>query len=72
MIYLFGPKAVMPYRLVYVVAFFWAAIEDTTVIWNLSAVAIVLMTLPNLFGITILAKEMKDTVKDYWKDPEHK
>ncbi|WGL17033.1 AGCS family amino acid carrier protein [Microbulbifer bruguierae] len=72
MIYLFGPKAVMPYRLVYVVAFFWAAVEDTTVIWNLSAVAIVLMTLPNLFGITILAKEMKDTVKDYWKDPSHK
>ena len=72
MIYLFGPKAVMPYRLVYVVAFFWAATEDTTIIWNLSAVAIVLMTLPNLFGISILAKEMKDTVKDYWKDPSHK
>ncbi len=72
MIYLFGPKAVMPYRLVYVVAFFWAAVEDTTIIWNLSAVAIVLMTLPNLFGISILAKEMKDTVKDYWKDPSHK
>ncbi|AOS98013.1 Amino-acid carrier protein AlsT [Microbulbifer aggregans] len=72
MIYLFGPKAVMPYRLVYVLAFFWAAIEDTTIIWNLSAVAIVIMTLPNLFGITILAREMKDTVKEYWKDPSHK
>ncbi|HEY8568043.1 amino acid carrier protein [Microbulbifer sp.] len=72
MIYLFGPKSVMPYRLVYVVAFFWAAIEDTTIIWNLSAVAIVLMTLPNLFGISVLAREMKETVKDYWKDPSHK
>ncbi|SHE64541.1 alanine or glycine:cation symporter, AGCS family [Microbulbifer donghaiensis] len=72
MIYLFGPKAVMPYRLVYVIAFYWAAVEDTTVIWNLSAVAIVIMTLPNLFGISVLAKEMKDTVKEYWKDPSHK
>ncbi|WP_323844437.1 amino acid carrier protein [Microbulbifer magnicolonia] len=72
MIYLFGPRAVMPYRLVYVVAFFWAAIEDTTIIWNLSAVAIVIMTLPNLFGISVLAKEMKDTVKEYWRDPRHK
>lgn len=72
MIYLLGPKAVMPYRLVYVVAFFWAAIEDTTVIWNLSAVAIVIMTLPNLFGISVLAREMKGTVKEYWKDPSHK
>ncbi|SDK16296.1 alanine/glycine:cation symporter family protein [Microbulbifer yueqingensis] len=72
MIYLLGPRAVMPYRLVYVLAFFWAAIEDTTIIWNLSAVAIVIMTLPNLFGISVLAREMKDTVKDYWKDPSHK
>ena len=72
MIYLFGPRAVMPYRLVYVLGFFWAAIEDTTVIWNLSAVAIVIMTLPNLFGISILAREMKGTVKEYWKDPSHK
>ncbi|WP_193164349.1 alanine/glycine:cation symporter family protein [Microbulbifer hainanensis] len=71
-IYLFGPRAVMPYRLVYVVAFFWAAKADTTLVWHLSAVAIVLMTLPNLFGISILAKEMKQTVKDYWKDPSHK
>lgn len=72
MIYLFGPKAVMPYRLVYVLAFFWAAVADTTLIWNLSAVAIVLMTLPNLYGITVLAKEMKQTVKEYWDDPRHK
>ncbi|MCH9692326.1 MAG: sodium:alanine symporter family protein [Gammaproteobacteria bacterium] len=72
MIYLFGPRAIMPYRLVYVLAFFWAAIEDTTIIWNLSLVTIVLMTLPNLFGISMLAPEMKRTVKEYWKDPEHK
>ncbi|GMG88274.1 alanine/glycine:cation symporter family protein [Biformimicrobium ophioploci] len=67
MTYLFGPRAVMPYRLVYVIAFFWAAIEDTTVIWNLSAVAIVVMTLPNLFGISVLHREMKSTVNKYWE-----
>lgn len=72
MIYLFGPRAVMPYRLVYVIAFFWAASADTTLVWHLSAVAIVLMTLPNLFGISMLAKEMKQTVKEYWQDPSHK
>jgi len=71
-IYLFGPKAVMPYRLVYVLGFFWAATADTTLVWHLSAVAIVLMTLPNLFGITVLHKEMKETVKEYWRDPNHK
>jgi AGCS family alanine or glycine:cation symporter len=26
------------------------------------------MTLPNLFGILMLRKEMKETVKQYWVD----
>jgi len=32
----------------------------------LSAVSIVVMTLPNLFGIMMLRKEMKDTMNEYW------
>ncbi len=66
MTYLFGAKSVMPYRIVYVFGFFAAAIVDTTIVWTLSAVAIVVMTLPNLFGIMLLRKEMKDEVKQYW------
>ncbi|MFQ3237667.1 MAG: AGCS family alanine or glycine:cation symporter, partial [Paraglaciecola sp.] len=56
MVYLLGPRSVMPYRIVYVFAFFWAAISDTTLVWTLSAVAIVVMTLPNLLGIFLLRK----------------
>ena len=74
MTYLLGPRSVMPYRVVYVAGFVWAAVSDTTLVWALSAVAIVVMTLPNLFGIFLLRKEMKDSVKDYWDkfDKEHK
>lgn len=68
MIYLFGFKSVMPYRIVYCLAFFVAAFTDTTIVWNFAAVAIVLMTLPNLLGIMLLRKEMKALVNDYWKD----
>lgn len=68
MIYLLGIKSVMPYRVFYVAGFFWASFADTTMVWNLAAVAIVLMTLPNLFGIFVLRKEMKETVKEYWQD----
>lgn len=68
MIYLFGFKSVMPYRIVYCLAFFVAAFTDTTIVWNFAAVAIVLMTLPNLLGIMLLRKEMKGLVKSYWKD----
>lgn len=66
MTYLLGPASVMPYRVVYVAGFFWAAVSDTTLVWALSAVAIVVMTLPNLFGILMLRKEMKTSVTEYW------
>jgi len=66
MTYLLGPRSVMPYRVIYVAGFVWAAFSDTTLVWALSAVAIVVMTLPNLFGIMLLSKEMKETVNDYW------
>jgi AGCS family alanine or glycine:cation symporter len=66
MTYLFGPRSIMPYRVIYVAGFVWAAFSDTTLIWVLSAIAIVVMTLPNLFGIMLLCKEMKETVNDYW------
>lgn len=67
MTYLFGPRSVMPYRVVYVAGFIWAAVSDTTLVWTLSAVAIVVMTLPNLFGIFLLRKEMKESVAKYWE-----
>ncbi len=66
--YLFGSKWVMTYRAIYVLGFFVASFTDTTIIWTFSGIAIAMMTLPNLFGILMLRKEMKQTVKDYWID----
>ena len=68
MTYLFGTKSVKYYRLVYVVAFFVASFADTTIIWTLSGITIAVMTLPNLFGILMLRKDMKSTVNQYWDD----
>ena len=64
--YLFGPAAVLPYRLVYIAGFFLAAQADTTLIWNLSAVTLFFMAMPNLVGILLLRKDMKNTVDSYW------
>lgn len=71
MTYLLGPKSVLPYRVVYVSAFFYAALADTTIVWNLSLITIVLMTAPNLIGILLMRKEMKRTVKEYWEKTDH-
>lgn len=67
MTFLWGSKSVVYYRIVYVIAFFLAAFTDTTIIWTLSGITIAVMTLPNLFGILWLHKDMKQTVKDFWK-----
>ncbi len=66
--YLFGLKGVVWFRLVYVLAFFFASFADTTIVWTLSGITIALMTIPNLFGILALSKEMKSEVKLFWKE----
>jgi AGCS family alanine or glycine:cation symporter len=71
MTYLLGPKSVLPYRIVYVLGFFYAALADTTIIWNLALITIVLMTVPNLIGILFMHREMKQTVKQYWEKTGH-
>ena len=67
MTYLFGSWTVLPYRIVYSIVFFIAAIVDTSLVWLLSAVTLALMALPNLFGIMLLRKDMKQTVREYWR-----
>jgi AGCS family alanine or glycine:cation symporter len=66
--YLFGAKAVIYYHIVYVIGFFLASFTDTTIIWTLSGITIALMTVPNLVGILLLRKDMKNTLKQYWVD----
>ena len=64
--YLIGLKFVVPYRILYVAGFFAAALADTTIIWTFANIAIVLMAIPNLFGILMLHKDMKHSIADYW------
>jgi AGCS family alanine or glycine:cation symporter len=66
--YLFGTRYVMVYRIIYVIAFFFAAFTDTTIVWNLSYITIAIMTIPNLLGFWILRRDIKNTIQQYWKD----
>jgi AGCS family alanine or glycine:cation symporter len=64
--FLWGTPYVRYYRMLYVLGFFAAAIIDTTIVWTFSGIAIALMTIPNIVGILLLHREMKETVTDYW------
>jgi AGCS family alanine or glycine:cation symporter len=65
--FLWGIEYVRYYRVLYVLGFFAASVIDTTIIWTFSGIAIALMTLPNIIGILLLRREMKETVADYWE-----
>ena len=63
--YIFGENAVPWYRMIYVFCFIAAAIIDTTIVWNIAYVVVALVTIPNLFALFILRKEMKEQVTSY-------
>lgn len=65
--YLVGTRWVTPYRMLYVVGFFTATVADTSLVWLISAVTVALMTLPNLIGISMMAKEIKQMTNEYWR-----
>jgi alanine or glycine:cation symporter, AGCS family len=64
--YLFGLRAVAPYRIVYVMGFFLATIVDTSLIWLISAVTLALMSIPNLIGLLLMRKEVRELTRSYW------
>ena len=66
-VYLVGTRWVMPYRVLYVGGFFVATIADTSLIWLISAITVALMTLPNLIGIMMMRKEVKQMTQGYWQ-----
>ncbi|MDA0825695.1 MAG: sodium:alanine symporter family protein [Proteobacteria bacterium] len=69
-VYLVGTAWLTPYRLTYVLGFFFAAIADTSLIWLIAAITVAFMTIPNLIAILLLRKEMKQAIADYWQDFE--
>ena len=65
--YLFGVRWTRPYRVVYIGGFFAATVIDTSLVWTLSMVTIALITLPNLFGLMLMRKDVRQSVNEYWQ-----
>lgn len=61
--FLFGPGAVMPYRVVYALLVVFGAAVPLHLVWNFADVANILMAIPNLIALLLLAglaKKLKD------------
>lgn len=66
--FLFGLKGVIWYKGLYIIGFFLASFTDTTIVWIFSGITIALMTIPNLLGLLLLHKEVKQEVRSFWKE----
>jgi AGCS family alanine or glycine:cation symporter len=64
-LYLFGTKAVIPYRIVFCLVLFVAAIISLELVWAFGDVALGLMTAPNLISILLLTGQVKRWTKEY-------
>ena len=64
-LYLAGPRWVMPYRIVFCVANFLGAVYSLELVWAFGDMALGLMTIPNLISILLLTGLVKGWTKEY-------
>jgi len=64
-LYLAGPKWVMPYRIFFCIAHFLGAVYSLELVWAFGDLALGLMTIPNLISILLLTGVVKGWTKEY-------
>ncbi len=63
--YLFGPAAILPYRIVYVIAIVFGPLFTLTNVLDFSDLMLLSMAFPNIIGMIILSPILAKKVKDY-------
>ena len=71
--YLFGAKAVIPYKVIFVLLHFVGAMLPLSVIWDLGDVFLSIVIWPNLIALGLLAPQVVALTRDYferkpWRD----
>jgi AGCS family alanine or glycine:cation symporter len=64
--YLFGKKATLPYKWVFILFIFIGAIAELEAVWAFGDAALGFMTFPNLLSIILLSGVLKKMSKDYF------
>jgi AGCS family alanine or glycine:cation symporter len=67
--FLFGERAVLPYRVIYTVLVIVGAAVPLQLVWNIADVTNILMALPNLVCLVLLAGLVKKLKNDYFAKP---
>jgi AGCS family alanine or glycine:cation symporter len=64
--YLFGKKAILPYKWIYVLFVFIGAIAQLEAVWSFGDAALGFMTFPNLIAIILLSTSLKKMTNKYF------
>ena len=64
--YLLGPKSILPYRILFVIATFYGAVRTLDFVWGVSDVMNGLMALPNLIGLLLLSGVIVSETRSYF------
>ncbi len=67
--YLLGVRAVVPYRILWVIAVMVGSVVELNMVWNFADIANALMALPNLFALLLLSGVViKETRQYLWEE----
>jgi len=67
--FLFGPRAINPYRVVFTMAVMVGALTSLEFVWNFSDLMNGMMAIPNLIGLLLLSKIIKQETNRYFSKP---
>jgi AGCS family alanine or glycine:cation symporter len=65
--YLLGHRAVLPYKLVFVLMHFLGAVATLSVVWDLADVALAIVIWPNLIALILLAPQVVAMTRSYFE-----
>ncbi len=65
--YLLGPKAILPYKIVFVIMHFVGAVFALSTVWTLGDVALGMVTFPNLIALLLLSGVVVKLTKSYFE-----
>jgi AGCS family alanine or glycine:cation symporter len=65
--YLFGPKAILPYKFVYVAMHFMGAVVPLAVVWAMGDIALSIVIIPNLIALIFLAPKVVEMTRSYFE-----
>ena len=63
--FLFGEKAVLPYRVIYTGLIVVGAVVPLKLVWNIADITNILMALPNLLALVLLVSVVKSMKQEY-------